>query len=228
MQMLVTRGLFDAYSASQCWDCIEEVNRPVYTDTDNMIFVVYDCKIIENAIERHKLAPAPLIGEWIKEGSFVRFTIEFERWHDCKVNLERPLISNGIFLGKKSYIMTCVDCDAVRLKAKGHNKQGIDCATLATILRTNCPKETTFMCTNSDNSMRLSCLRYFSNVYGEMNERTLENINSGERVSFRIKLATGGSNEFTIEPGHIRRTYISVLSPNLTRCPLCLVTLNKV
>ena len=227
MQLLATHGSFDPQLACQVWERQAEVNRPIYTDTDNLIFIASNLDIVREAIVREQLEPSPCLGRWEHNGSFIRFTIEFERWHNCPAcPATTPLLGSGIFLGKKSYIMACLSCpDAVRLKAKGHNKSGIEADKLATLLRQSNVDSTQFMRQHDDNNVRIASLSYFACAYPTKSQDQLEHLTSGRRVSFQIVLASRG--KLSVTPSFVTRTYCACMSPSQTRCPLCLVNIHK-
>jgi hypothetical protein len=96
------------------WDTSRPVNTPVfYGDTDNLVFLPSAYQKIHDHMAQANLFPQlEFLAKWIYEGSYFHMTLEFEEWHSCDSLPYKgsPIISNSIFLGKKSYIMGCMFC----------------------------------------------------------------------------------------------------------------------
>jgi hypothetical protein len=96
------------------WDNVQQINTSVYyCDTDNIIFNKSGWEKVHEQMHSAKLYPqVDFLASFVEAGSYFNMTLEFEEWHKCdsKPNPEIPIVSNVIFLGKKSYVMFCTFC----------------------------------------------------------------------------------------------------------------------
>jgi hypothetical protein len=208
------------------WDLPEQLNIPIYGDTDNLIFQARQVEKIHDVMKRDGLLPNPVLCSFNEDGMFFKFSLEFEAWHKCK-NLpapDAPLVSHGIFLGKKSYVMECVFCGEVRLKAKGHNQSGLLPKDMCVLFAPS-NEENMLLPRGESTSAKATTIRLFQAVYPNLSTGEITKLTSGARFSFAISLPKSG--KIGIVPTFIERTYCAFIPAPSCRCRICLRIIHK-
>jgi hypothetical protein len=208
---------------------------PIYCDTDNLIFQYRDLESIRHLkqiILKRNLAPNPVLCTFHSTQFFFNFTLEFEEWHACTNNPSQdPPQSTALFFGKKSYIMRCNLCGALRTKAKGHNRQGIKSEDIANaLLFPERPyRNPNLLLPVHDSSgginAQMSTQRLFQFVYPTITPAQARSISSGARFTFKMNLPSSGT--ISIEPTYIERTYCMSIPQSQERCSTCFCLVHK-
>ncbi len=233
-QSLICKG---THIPDYIWTTKKEcfLNNPIYGDTDNLIFQVSSLETLAETMKNDNLLPSTTLCTWNDAFSYFNMTLEFEDWHadeegkgyKCP-NLpfpNAPIRSTAIFLGKKSYIMACQYCGAMRLKAKGHAKSGIKVKDFAKLFVPGAYSRDHLLPTGECMDAASTTLRMFKTIYPHFSDEQCANITSGKRFTFKISLAKNGV--ISIAPSHIERAYRACISVNQTRCENCLFIIHE-
>ena len=214
------------YSWTNSLDCFK--NIPVYCDTDNLIFVSPNVHELYKYLRDKSLLPNPRLCSFNADGMFFNMTLEFEEWHSCPIAREYehiPPSSTALFLGKKSYIMRCDACGAIRLKAKGHNQLGIKTVDMAQLLIGDRFPLNFLIPKNRQVDALEITRRLFQTIYPQIDHDAAIHLTSGSRFTFKISLAKAG--KISIEPSNIDRRYRAFCPLSQEFCPQCYRIVHK-
>ena len=215
------------------------LNDVVYADTDNIIYRANNLGPIKAAMDKWQLLPSQHLASFNLSNMTFRFSLEFEEWHKDKVtgkpckcpNRDKspygPDItpSSALFFGRKSYVMMCELCGAIRLKAKGHNQAGLVPEDFACIFNDGLDRDYFLRGENGRNDAMSVTRRLFRYIYPFINEDELLNLTSGARFTFKITLPRTG--QISIRPSSIERAYNAFIPSMQRRCNTCFVLVHK-
>jgi len=204
-----------------------------YGDTDNLIFNASVWRDRLTVMQHNHLLPSRKLCSFNMDGTYFQFSLEFEdpcgkECRPLRPSPDAPYIANVIFLGRKSYVMQCQYCSKIRLKAKGHNKSGLQpediCKLFDEPLEENAIILSRGLGQSCSNSKQLT-VELFRKVYPTIDEDALGSITSGPRFTFKVSLPSSG--KLGLEPRNVERSYTACIPPFQQRCTICFAIKHK-
>ena len=227
----------NALSYSELWRSRPVKRIPLYSDTDNCVFIhnISEEDGCEDALKRMDLSADGSLGAFKAETVTFDFHVEPERWHKPKkdpltgLSIPNPcksLSHSGLFIfARKFYLLKCAGCNDLRLKNKGHNTEGIDPMKFAKIFDV-CETRKDFILQDPHNFCECATcttIRLFTVVIPEYTAWTRRRITSGKRFSIKKTLAPtpfSSYEAFSLAPSEIERCIQITVPYFQKRCPM--------